>query len=192
MMHSLFARHSFINGALILGAATSASLLAGAHIFERLGFPPCELCLDQREAHWAALGVALGGIIAAFVVRARLAAAASVGALSLVYALSAGLAFYHTGVEFGFWPGPPTCSAPAETVPPDADLSAALGEGPSGPSCGDALWRLFGISMAGWNLLFSAGLFALAFTAAVAASRRARDERRPAPATGRQLRTENR
>ncbi len=190
-MQGLLERYPLTNAALIIGAGTSLVLLAGAHIFERIGYPPCELCLDQREAHWAALGVALGGMIAAFLVKARLAAAASVGALSLVYALSAGLAFYHTGVEFGFWPGPPTCSAAGETLRSGADLGAALGEKPTGPSCGDAFWRFFGISLAGWNLLFSSGLFALAFTAAVFASRRARNERRPGVATGRHPRTEH-
>ncbi len=163
----------------MIGAAASALLLAGAHIFERLGYPPCELCLDQREAHWTALSVAVAGIAAAYLAKARLAAAATVGALALVYALSAGLAFYHTGVEFGFWPGPASCGAAGEIIRDGGGLGAALGEKPSGPSCGDAAWRFLGVSMAGYNLLASAALFLIALAAALGAARAARQARRP-------------
>ena len=153
-------------------------MLIGAHLFERAGYAPCELCLDQREAHWAALAVALAGLIAAFAVRARLAAAAAVGALCLVYALSAGMAFYHTGVENGYWPGPATCSTLGETITDVSSLQSALTEEPAGPACNEAAWRLFGISMAGYNMLISGALFALTLAATIDASRRAREDRR--------------
>ncbi len=180
VMQAVFEKFSLIERALLAGAVVSGLLLAGAHTFEAAGYPPCELCLDQREAHWTALGVSIAGLIAAFIFKARLAASAGVGALALVYALSAGLAFYHTGVEHGFWPGPASCSAPVDTIPDISGLDGALGEKPSGPSCGETSWRLFGVSMAGYNLLASAALFALAFTAAAGATRQAKQARRPA------------
>jgi len=179
VMQAIFEKFSLIERALLAGAVVSALLLASAFAFEHAGYPPCELCLDQREAHWTALGVAIAGLIAAFVFKARLAASAGVGALALVYALSAGLAFYHTGVEHGFWPGPASCSAPVEAITDISGLGGALGEKPSGPSCGEPSWRLFGVSMAGYNLLASAALFALAFTAAASATRQAKQARRP-------------
>jgi len=175
-MQALLAKYTLVERALIIGATCSALLLAGAHIFERLGYYPCELCLDQREAHWTALGVAIAGLIAAFGAKARLAAAATVGALALVYALSAGLAFFHTGVEFGFWQGPASCSATDAVIKDAGGLGAALGEKPSGPS---PAWRLFGISMAGYNLLVSAILFVIALMAALGAAHEARQARRP-------------
>lgn len=180
VMRAFFTNRSFVEQALIIGAVCSGLLLIGAHIFEAFGYPPCELCLDQREAHWTALAVALIGLAMAFIFKARLAAAASVGALALVYALSAGLAFFHTGVEFGFWPGPASCSAAGFTpVSEPLNLSEALTQKPTGPSCGDAAWRLFGISMAGYNLLASVALFVIAFVAAIIATRHARQARRP-------------
>lgn len=171
---------SFAERALIIGFVASAALLAGAHLFERVGgFAPCVLCLDQREAHWTALGVAAAGLVAARLFRSRLGAAAAVGAAALVYAVSAGLAFYHTGAEYKFWPGPAICAAGG---PVDAgSIAAALDRDAAPPSCVDAPWRLFGVSMAGYNMLASAGLFALTFAAAVAESRRAR-ARRDGPA----------
>lgn len=165
--------------ALFIAAAASAGLLVAAHIFEALGYIPCALCLDQRQAHWAALGVAVAGLAANFLFRARWATAAAVGAAAMVYAFSAGLAFFHTGVEYKFWPGPATCSGGAGDLTDAVGLAQALQEKPKGPSCADAPWRLFGISMAGYNLIASAGLFALTLSAAAAAARAAHDARRP-------------
>ncbi|MBB5517725.1 disulfide bond formation protein B [Amphiplicatus metriothermophilus] len=178
-MIEAFRARPFTEQALAVAAATSAGLLAGAHLFERLGgYPPCALCLDQREAHWTALGVALAGLVAHRLFRAPLAAAAAVGAAALVYAVSAGLSFFHVGVEFGYWPGPASCAGGAGTIADAAGLAAALAGGAPVVSCSEAPWRLFGVSMAGYNLLFSAGLFALTLAAALAASRAARAARR--------------
>jgi len=166
----------------MIAAAGSAVLLGGAHLFERVGgYPPCELCLDQREAHWTALAIALAGLGATLAINARRAAAAAVGACALVFLISAGLAFFHTGVEFKFWPGPASCAGGGGAGVTDAgSLAGALNAGASGPSCADAPWRLFGISMAGYNLLFSAALFAICLIAAIDATRRAQaDLRRP-------------
>ena len=175
-MTDVFGRLSFSERVLALAFGVSAALLAGAHLFEKVGgFVPCVLCLDQREAHWAALGVAAAGLIAAKAFKSRLGAAAAVGAAALVYAVSAGLAFYHTGVEFDFWPGPALCAGGAATGPIDiADINAALAGPVDAPACDDVQWSLFGVSMAGYNLLASAGLFALTLGAAIAETRRVR------------------
>jgi disulfide bond formation protein DsbB len=168
--------------ALAVSFVVSASLLAGAHLFEHLGgYVPCILCLDQREAHWAALGVAFAGFVAARILNSRLGATAAVGAAALVYAVSAGLAFYHTGVEYKFWPGPAICSGSGGEIADISSLTAALGHKADAPSCADAQWRMFGISMAGYNLLASAGLFALTLAAALAETRRVREIRGVAP-----------
>lgn len=180
-MLSFLKTRPFTVQALLIAAATSAGLLIGAHIYQALGYIPCQLCLDQREAHWAALGVAALGLGAHLFLRARLAAAAAVGAAAMVYAYSAGLAFFHTGVEYKFWPGPATCSGGASGLTDASSLLHALEEKPVGPSCADAQWRVLGISLAGYNLIISAGLFALTLSAAAGAARSARDERRPHP-----------
>lgn len=166
---------SFSERALTLAFVVSAALLAGAHAFENFGgLAPCILCLDQREAHWAALGVAAGGLIASRLFKSRLGAAAAIGAAALVYAVSAGLAFYHTGVEYEFWPGPALCSGGA-TGPIEIDIgqiSAALDGPVDVPACNEVQWKFLGVSMAGYNLLVSAGLFALTLLAALAETRK--------------------
>lgn len=172
-MFSYLDRFSLTERALGLAFIVSGALLAGAHLFERVGgLLPCVLCLDQREAHWTGLAVAAAGLVLARVVKSRLGAAAAVGAASLVYAMSAGLAFYHTGVEYGYWPGPAICAGGGSTDGIDLNaLAASLDHAASGPSCADAQWRLLGVSMAGYNLLASAGLFALTLFAAIAETR---------------------
>ena len=171
---------SLTETALAAGLAASASLLAGAHLFEKVGgLAPCVLCLDQREAHWTALVVAIGGLAAARIFKSRLGAAAAVGAAALVYAVSAGLALYHTGVEYKYWPGPAICAG-GGTVD-IGSIGAALTEAQEAADCSDAKWRLFGISMAGYNLLVSAGLFALTTLSAIFESKRVRNFRRSLP-----------
>ncbi|MEZ5893513.1 MAG: disulfide bond formation protein B [Parvularculaceae bacterium] len=175
-MTAFLDRFSLTEKALGLGAITSALLLAGAHLFEKVGgLIPCILCLDQREAHWTALAVGAAGLVAARLFKSRLGAAAAVGAAALVYAVSAGLAFYHTGVEYGYWPGPALCAGGAEIN--FDDIAASLTQKANGPSCEDVQWRFLGVSMAGYNLLISAGLFALSLLAALNETRAARKTR---------------
>lgn len=166
---------------LIAAATVSGLLLLGAHLFEWFGgLEPCPLCLDQRQAHWAALGVSLAGLFASMILRARLVAAAAVGATALVFLVSTGLALYHTGVENRYWPGPPSCTGAAGGVTDIADLGAAFDRAAPPVSCADAAWRFAGVSMAGYNMLASAGLFALTLAAALGAARDARRARRDA------------
>ncbi|MCB2112235.1 MAG: disulfide bond formation protein B [Parvularculaceae bacterium] len=169
---------TLIEKSLLAATGASAGLLIGAHLFENLGgLAPCALCLDQREAHWTGLALSTAGLIIATALKWRRAAIATVGACALVYLVSAGLAFYHAGVENHYWPGPATCSGggPVEIAP--GGLIDILDQKPAGPSCSEAAWRLLGVSMAGYNLLISSGLFAFCLIAAAAA---AREERRSA------------
>ncbi|MEM8770014.1 MAG: disulfide bond formation protein B [Pseudomonadota bacterium] len=165
---------SFSERVLALSFIVSAISLTGAHLFERVGgLAPCILCLDQREAHWAALAVAAAGLAASRIFKSSSAAAAAVGAAALVYAVSAGLSFYHTGVEFKFWPGPAMCAGGGNVGPIDVgSISAALDGPVTAPACDDVQWTLLGVSMAGYNLLISSGLFALTLAAAIAETRR--------------------
>ncbi len=183
-MTGLVKNLSLTERALGLSIAASGAMLAGAHLFEKVGgLVPCILCLDQREAHWTALGVAAAGLAASRLFKSKLGAAAAVGAAALVYAVSAGLAFYHTGVEYGYWPGPAICSGGGGALDIDInDLGASLTEKTDAPSCEDVQWRFLGVSMAGYNLLASAGLFALTLFAALSETRNARHVRRTAPA----------
>jgi disulfide bond formation protein DsbB len=150
----------------LLAALVSAAMLATAHGFETFGgYAPCLLCLRQREVYWAAMTVGLLGFAAA-AVRPTFGRVASILLIGL-FGAGTLVAAFHTGVEWKWWPGPTSCAGPrggdiAATA--IADLLAGAKMRP--PSCDVAAWRLFGVSMAGYNALVSAVLTAVSAAAA--------------------------
>ncbi len=160
--------------ALTASLGGSVALLAGAHAFEAMGYDPCALCLDQREAHWTAAAVAAAGLVAARLLRASTAAVAAVGATAFVYALSAGLAFYHTGVEFGYWTAS-ACDVSGAKGVSVSDFADALEATATEGGCSEAAWRFLGVSMAGYNLLFSSALCLACLAASLISTRRLRE-----------------
>ena len=63
-----------VNRALVICAAMSSCLLAGAFLFEYLGrLAPCDMCIWQRWAHFGLTLVALSGLLLPSQIRVRLA-----------------------------------------------------------------------------------------------------------------------
>ncbi|PJI91824.1 disulfide bond formation protein DsbB [Yoonia maricola] len=134
---------------LLLSAGGSAALLAGAFLFQALGYPPCAMCLWQRWPHAAAIVI---GLIA-LKIPGRFMPALGV----LAAATTAGLGVFHTGVERGFWEGPSTCTGSGTLNGlSGADLLAVTG--PRVVMCDQVSWELFTLSMASWNAIASFGL----------------------------------
>jgi disulfide bond formation protein DsbB len=130
----------------LIAAAGSAALLAGAFLFQLLGYPPCKMCLWQRWPHAAA--VLIG--IAFFYFQTRVLL--WFGAIAA--AITAGIGYFHAGVEQGWWEGPSSCSSGSiEGLTPD-ELFEQIMAAPL-VRCDDIAWALGGISMAGWNGLLS-------------------------------------
>ncbi|HEX3432051.1 MAG TPA: disulfide bond formation protein B [Rhizomicrobium sp.] len=154
---------------IAIGLGTAAVLLLlGALGFQYLDrLPPCELCMWQRWPHVAAAVVGLGGPL---LIRVRLVergAVWSIAALAaLLVAISGAVGVYHAGIEWHWWPGPQSCTGAAfQYAGGRLDLNAPV------VMCDRAAWRLFGISLAGYNALIS---FALAFAAAIMLARSGR------------------
>lgn len=146
------------------------AMLGAAHAFERFAkLEPCLLCLRQREVYWLGIPVALASLILARFggkwPHLRLRAWGLV-VLSVIFLYGAWLAGFHAGVEWHFWPGPAACAPSSGGVNVDAVLEA-LGSVQKAPSCDAAQWRLFGLSMAGYNTLISLKLAVLSALAAV-------------------------
>lgn len=142
----------------LLMAGASLLMMFGAWGFQYIGhYDPCALCYDQRHIHMAviALGIASG---LALMVKPDLARFTP-WALFLIAAVllySAGFAFWHAGIENSWWDGPATCTAAGGAGVSVNDIMAALnGERPI-VLCDEAAWRMFGISMAGYNAVISA------------------------------------
>jgi disulfide bond formation protein DsbB len=131
--------------------AASALVLGGALISQYWGgLAPCELCILQRWPWVAAIVISSAAIL----LGSRSALPWTALLLAAVFAVGGALAFYHVGVEQHWFAGPDACSGAAtaaDTV--DALKARILGQMPV--RCDEAAWSLWGISLAGWNLLAS-------------------------------------
>ena len=136
--------------------ALSAALLIGAWIFQYgFGYAPCQMCYWQRHAHKAVIGVSVLALIWHMVNGARAARALTV-LIILALLLSAGLALWHVGVEMGFIEALPSCmGGDVDMSAMGGDLLGSLDKKIKPPACSEVVWSLFGISMAGYNAIFS-------------------------------------
>lgn len=132
--------------ARLLALAVPAALLGGAYVSQYgFGLYPCQMCWWQRYPHFAALALAL----LAFAVPRQSRPLTLLAALAI---LASGLiGAFHAGVEYHWWEGLTACTSTAEkgVDPLKAILAAPL------IRCDVAPWSLMGISLAGWNFLFS-------------------------------------
>ncbi len=142
--------------------AVIAAVLGFQHIG---GYIPCKLCLQQREPYYAGIPVVALAAISAWrgwpplVTRLLLA----LGGLLLLTSMA--MAAYHSGVEWQWWPGPTDCGVTAGNISSDVnDLLGDLSTRP--PSCDKAAGRFLGLSFAGWNVLASGVLAAIALRGA--------------------------
>jgi len=114
------------------------------------GLEPCELRLLERWP-WR-VAIAIAG--AAWLIGGRLPLTILAILLAVVFLVSAGIALYHVGVEQHWIAGPTACTASGgDASDIDALRAQLLGKKPV--MCDEIQWSLFGISLAGWNLLAS-------------------------------------
>jgi disulfide bond formation protein DsbB len=141
--------------AIALATLGSALLLVGAYGFEWIGnMPPCELCWWQRYPHFAVVGF---GVLALAWASGRRA----LGWLAVLTLLvGVGIAAFHVGVEWKWWPGPGACTAPLPVGLTMEDMMRQIIARPV-IRCDEPAWSLLGISMAGYNGLVSLALAGL-------------------------------
>jgi len=126
------------------------------------GYIPCELCLLQRQPYYYGIPVALIGAILSLTSLPPWIARAFLLAAGILMVVGGGIGVYHAGVEWHFWAGPTACSTSADSMTSNAgDLLTELNT-IKGPSCTEAALRVLGLSMAGWNVIASAILGAIA------------------------------
>jgi disulfide bond formation protein DsbB len=143
-----FAGFVLMASAIVLGAALLSQYWGG--------LAPCELCLLQRWPWTAAIAISLVALIAGN--RPTLPWAALI--LAIVFGISVAFAFYHVGVEQHWFAGPSACTASASGAVTLEELKRQiLGTAPV--LCDRVQWSLFGVSLAGWNLLASLGMAAI-------------------------------
>ena len=71
------------------------------------------------------------------------------------------LGTYHAGVEWHLWAGPTDCTGPLTDLNAGGSLLGQL-QSINVVRCDEAAWRFLGISLAGYNVLISLALAAIA------------------------------
>lgn len=157
--------------ALVLALAAILTALGYEHIG---GLEPCPLCLQQRWAFYAGIPALFLALVLVAAERPKVAALVFF-LVALAFLANTGLAAYHAGVEWKFWPGPDTCApAPGELKPLGGGSLLQGLEKTRVVRCDEAQWRFLGLSFAGWNVLGSFLIFVAALQAAFGASDRGR------------------
>ena len=129
------------------------ALLAGAWGFQLIGgLIPCEMCHWQRWPHYAAVVIAA----LAFVVRGVTGRRLLVALAALAIAVSGAIGVYHAGVEYGWWQGATECTSTLANTGSAADMLNAIMAAPI-VRCDQPQWTLWGVSLAGFNAIFSLG-----------------------------------
>ena len=120
----------------------------------RLDHQPCKLCLYERIPYF--LSILL--IVKIFFIKGNEKITLLI--LSLVFIISSILAFYHLGIEQGFFKESLACTAGnlSETLTKE-ELLKQLSQNTI--SCKDVTFRIFGFSLAAINTIFSITLSAI-------------------------------
>ena len=135
------------NRAVLLAGLGSLGLLIGALLFQYVGdMAPCKLCYWQRYPHVGAI------IIAGIILITGIGVFAVLGLLSAL--ITAGIGGFHAGVERGWWEGPQSCTSTSIDNLSTEELLAQIMSAPM-VRCDEIPWQMFGLSMAGWNMVVS-------------------------------------
>jgi disulfide bond formation protein DsbB len=140
--------------AFVLGLATILGALGSQYIGELY---PCELCLEQRWPYYWGLPL-LGAVLLFW---KRLPATVwyvAMGIATAIFVWSIYMAVYHAGVEWGFWAGPTACAGTGTAI--DFGQLGNIDAARIVP-CDVVQFRLFGLSLAGFNALISLAIVAL-------------------------------
>ncbi|KAA0072855.1 disulfide bond formation protein B [Tardiphaga sp. P9-11] len=146
--------------------------LAGAWFFQLvLDIRPCPLCLEQRYAYYLTIPLAVLVAIAAAKDAPRGLVVTGLMLLALAALANAVLGGYHAGVEWKFWQGPTDCSGPVVDLGKAGSLLERL-DTVKVIRCDEVQWRFLGLSLAGYNVLISLAMAAIAIWGAGRTARR--------------------
>ena len=125
-----------------------SSLISAFFIEYGLGHKPCKLCLYQRYPYFISILL----LISIFVLKKSIKIHFLV--LSIVFLFGAIVAFYHFGIEQGFFEESTVCSSEnLNQIQSKEDLLKQLKQ--NTVSCKDVTFKFLGLSLASINTIFS-------------------------------------
>lgn len=143
----------------MLGLFLAASILALAGALTSqfgFGLHPCKLCFYQRFPYGAVIALTTALLFYKEIARPGFAFLV----IGAIFAAGAVIAFYHTGIEYKWWEGAGGCTGSG--TPDSIDALRAMIQEAAMVRCDEPAFVFLGLSMAGWNVLYSLGLAALA------------------------------
>ena len=133
---------------IVILAIISLTIISALIIQYWLGHEPCKLCLYERIPYF------LSTLLIIKILFIKKYERVTLLILFLIFIISAALAFYHFGIEEGFFNESLACTT--------GDLSKTLSKEElleqlkqSGTSCKDVSFRILGLSLAAINTIFS-------------------------------------
>ena len=127
------------------------------------GVKPCPLCLEQRIAYYVAIPLAAMILLGVSVGAKHKVLVLALFAIAAAMLWNAGLGVYHSGIEWQWWPGPQDCSGTGGSLTGGSLLEQM--QTTRVVRCDEAAWRFLGLSLAGYNVLISLALAAIALCA---------------------------
>lgn len=144
----MFARlHPSLIVMLVTGGSALTALATAWTSQYGFSLYPCELCLFQRLPYIGVVSLSALAVMPVVDPRARQLASFICG---LLFFATASIAFFHVGVEQGWWQS--TCAPTGGQSFSIDDIRSALLQ-PGQPACNDIQFTLFGLSMAGYNMI---------------------------------------
>jgi disulfide bond formation protein DsbB len=140
----------------------AAATLAGAWFMQlALDIRPCPLCLEQRYAYYLMVPLAALTALAAAKDAPRALLLAGLAILAAAALGNSVLATYHAGVEWHFWQGPTECTGAIGNLGSAGNLLERL-DTVKVVRCDEVQWKFLGLSLAGYNVLISLSMAAIA------------------------------
>ncbi|MQY00428.1 disulfide bond formation protein B [Sinorhizobium medicae] len=161
----LVQRRQYLFALLVtIGMAATVGIALGFEHFG--GYIPCALCLLQRDPYYYGIPLGVAAVLTSALKLPSWTTRTLLLIIGILMLIGAGVGVYHAGAEWHFWEGPSTCATTAQGV--SSDVGDLLGDldAKHAPSCTDAALRVFGLSFAGWNVVASLVLAAIALSGA--------------------------
>ena len=134
---------------------SSVMLISAFYLEYFHGALPCDLCITQRWFHGAIIAYSL--MIIFILNKTSISKKLLLLGGNILWLSSFIAGLYHFGIEMNFWTGPDGCSSNIDFS--KDTLKYLLSKSPI--KCDEVMFKIFGLSLAGWNALASFFVFLL-------------------------------
>jgi len=134
---------------------SSVMLISAFYLEYFHGALPCDLCITQRWFHGAIIAYSL--MIIFILNKTSISKKLLLLGGNILWLSSFIAGLYHFGIEMNFWTGPDGCSSNIDFS--KDTLKYLLSKSPI--KCDEVMFKIFGLSLAGWNALVSFFVFLL-------------------------------